>query len=160
MAVNFTDSVYWAVSANVPVRQNIVCKLFRQDDPGSLLASRFDMVDKMEARRRHLFSNMAPIDPGLPGTRRRFLASWPDYASRGQITDHARQWSLLERCMQCAPADQHVALHFSGSMPAERLPAVPDGVDVQPDPFEVVLNLETAVDRLTSAGSAFEHWTS
>lgn len=105
------------------------------------LRVRWHMVGKMELPRRHHFCTMTPIDPILPRPQRLFLALWPDYANRGRITDPARQWSFSDRCMPSAPTGRHVALHFLGGMPAERVAEIADVADRRPDRSEL------AVDR-------------
>lgn len=83
------------------------------------------------------------MDRGKPlvaRTQRLFLALWPDEGVQGQLVAHAKQWTWPAGCVQSAPADWHVTLHFIGNVDADRVAAIMAGADVPFQPFELVLD--------------------
>jgi 2'-5' RNA ligase len=78
--------------------------------------------------------------PLITRTQRLFLALWPDAGVQGQLVAHARQWTWPAGCVQSAPADWHITLHFIGNVDADRVAAIMASADVPFQPFELVLD--------------------
>lgn len=77
--------------------------------------------------------------PATPPTIRVFLALWPEPGMRHLLTAWRDAWAWPKGAAP-VPADKlHVTLHFLGSLPGERLPALLDGCAVPFEPFRLDL---------------------
>lgn len=59
-----------------------------------------------------------------PATCRLFLALWPGSATRRALCAERDRWRWPGDARPTAEADLHLTLHFIGSVPAERVPAL------------------------------------
>jgi 2'-5' RNA ligase len=61
-------------------------------------------------------------------TLRLFLALWPDGPVRGALEQHAAAWAWPPAARRTPPERLHITLHFIGNVPADRPPALRDGL--------------------------------
>jgi 2'-5' RNA ligase len=61
---------------------------------------------------------------------RLFLGLWPDDATRDALVAHADQWDWPPSARRTRNERLHMTLHFLGDVPASRLAALKQGLDV------------------------------
>ena len=83
---------------------------------------------------------MNSAQPCVNGTRRLFLALWPDDGVEQQLVAHASQWNWPSSCARCMAEDWHITLHFIGNVNADRVAGITANVGVPLQPFELVLD--------------------
>jgi len=76
---------------------------------------------------------------GAPATTRLFLALWPEPAVRDQLRTWRDAWAWPHGATPVAAGKLHLTLHFLGSVPSERVPALLDGFTLPFTPFTVDL---------------------
>lgn len=76
---------------------------------------------------------------GQQETSRLFLALWPDPAVRHALREARDTWAWPRGATPVHTDKLHLTLHFLGSVPSERLPALLDGFDVPFAPFRLDL---------------------
>ena len=76
---------------------------------------------------------------GQQETSRLFLALWPDPVMRHQLREARDAWQWPRGATPVHADKLHLTLHFLGSVPTGRLPALLDGFAVPFDPFRVDL---------------------
>ena len=82
-----------------------------------------------------------PEDPA--GPLRLFLALWPPPEVLARIVELADRWSWPQQARRTRPERLHVTLHFIGNVPAERLPALRQGLAVDWRGGELLLDRGT-----------------
>jgi 2'-5' RNA ligase len=74
-----------------------------------------------------------------PATTRLFLALWPEPAVRAGLGAWRDAWAWPHGATPVPDDKLHLTLHFLGSVPSERLPALLDGFTVPFTPFRIDL---------------------
>lgn len=81
------------------------------------------------------------MHPAAPPSLRLFLALWPSSATLAALREHAQAWSWPPAARRTPPRRLHVTLHFLGDVPAQRLPALRQGLAAAWEGCELLLDL-------------------
>jgi len=77
-----------------------------------------------------------------PDTSRLFLALWPEPALRERLREARDRWTWPRAAAPVHTDKLHLTLHFLGSVPTARLPALLEGFSVPFEPFRLDLGKE------------------
>lgn len=77
-------------------------------------------------------------------TTRLFLALWPDAAVRDALRTWRDAWTWPRGATPVATDHLHLTLHFLGSVPRDRVPALLDGLAAPVTPFSLQLSRAAA----------------
>jgi RNA 2',3'-cyclic 3'-phosphodiesterase len=81
--------------------------------------------------------------PPAPSTLRLFIGLWPDASVRDTLQARSDAWSWPASARRTRTERLHVTLHFLGPVAADRLEEVKDGLRVQWQGWELVLDRGT-----------------
>jgi RNA 2',3'-cyclic 3'-phosphodiesterase len=81
--------------------------------------------------------------PPAPSTLRLFIGLWPDASVRDTVQARADAWSWPAAARRTRTERLHITLHFLGAVAADRIDAVKDGLRMQWQGCELVLDRAT-----------------
>jgi 2'-5' RNA ligase len=71
---------------------------------------------------------------------RLFIGLWPPPAAHEALLAHVQSWNWPTSARRTQPQRLHVTLHFLGEVPAQRLPQLRAGLQLENDAFELHLD--------------------
>lgn len=80
------------------------------------------------------------MDTPAPASMRLFLGLWPTTLERIALEQHVNAWHWPASARRTHTDRLHVTLHFLGEIATERLPALKEGLDVEWEGCELLLD--------------------
>ena len=79
--------------------------------------------------------------PAVPLSLRLFLGLWPTTLERIALERHVHAWQWPPSAPPTPVERLHLTLHFLGEVPAEKIPALREGLDVEWEGCELALDM-------------------